>query len=99
MKTLLLYQIDKVKGEQIRWVCLPLHISCVVVPPLVPPLAEEMMVFGGFTQSEVFELLDALRRQGIQPPRLKAMLTPHNAGWDPHRLQRELLEEEKRMNK
>jgi hypothetical protein len=47
----------------------------------------------------VFELLDALRRQGIQPPRLKAMLTPHNAGWDPHRLQRELLEEEKRMNK
>jgi hypothetical protein len=30
---------------------------------------------------------------------LKAMLTPHNAGWDPHRLQRELLEEEKRMNK
>jgi hypothetical protein len=68
-----------------------------MVPPFAPPLAEEMMVFSGGTQREVFALLDALRRAGVTPPRLKAMLTPSNAAWDALALQRELTEEAERM--
>jgi hypothetical protein len=62
-----------------------------LVPPFAPPLSEEMMVFSGFCQKEVFSLLDKLRRAGLQPPRLKAVLTPSNAGWDALMLQRQLV--------
>jgi hypothetical protein len=67
------------------------------VPPFAPPLTQEMMVCCGFTQQEVFTLLDRLRRAGIQPPRLKASLTPTNAQWDALTLQRELWEEAQRL--
>jgi hypothetical protein len=68
------------------------------VPPFAPSLTEEMAVFSGFRQAEIFSLLEALRRAGVQVPRLKAMLTPSNAAWDALTLQRELMEEAKRMN-
>ena len=41
---------------------------------------DECMVFAGFDRTELNSLLDSLKGSGIRVP-LKAVLTPHNAGW------------------
>ena len=53
---------------------------------------EDMLVMANFTQQLANRLLAALK-QGRLPIRLKAVVTPTNAQWDPVRLHSELTAE------
>ena len=60
------------------------------------PLPCEMMVFCALPDAAVSAFLAAMR-QGRCPVSLKAVLTEHNADWDPETLCRELSEEHRKM--
>lgn len=67
-------------------------------------VAEEMMVLVDLSEMELDRFLQAYRESGIAPVSLKAVLTPHNQGWDSVALYRELIREReeflrKRMEK
>ncbi len=54
---------------------------------------EEMLVMVNFTGQLLQAFLNALRRGRVPAIALKAVLTPHNEGWDSLRLRDELLRE------
>ena len=60
------------------------------------PLGERMMVLCGL-EDRLDALLPALTRAGVGPECLKAVLTPHNRGWNVLRIHQELLRERKAM--
>lgn len=57
---------------------------------------DECMVFAGFDRTELNSLLDSLKSSGVRVP-LKAVLTPHNAGWKLNDLIAELKKEHEYM--
>ena len=61
--------------------------------PERPPFDDEMMVMAGFKGPLGASFLNAFRQQGLQPIRLKAMLTETNSQWDAYQLHSELSEE------
>ena len=54
---------------------------------------EEMLVMAHFPPALVQAFLQGLRRAGVRPGGLKAMLTPTNAQWDSRALHAELCKE------
>ena len=54
---------------------------------------EEMLVMAHFPPALVQAFLQGLRRAGVRPGGLKAVLTPTNAQWDSHALHTELCKE------
>ena len=65
--------------------------------PAAMPFGDEMLLMAAFTGAQVDNLLAGLRREGLAPVRLKAVLSPFNAGWDSLTLRRSLAEEAARM--
>ncbi len=63
------------------------------------PLGGEMMVFCGLSEEQLDGLLSALRRAGIGPDCLKAVLTAHNRNWNALTLFGELSAEHRAMNR
>ncbi|HIR07987.1 MAG TPA: DUF3783 domain-containing protein [Candidatus Pullichristensenella stercoripullorum] len=57
------------------------------------PFAEEMLVMANFPAPLVQAFLQGLRRAGVRPAALKAVLTPTNARWDSRTLYNELCKE------
>ncbi len=54
---------------------------------------DEMLVLVDFTEAALDRFLQTYRESGIAPVSLKAVLTPHNQGWDSVALYRELVRE------
>lgn len=67
-----------------------------VMPYSGGPLGGRMLVLCGL-EAQLEVLLPVLRRAGAGPECLKAMLTPHNRGWNAVMLYGELLREHKEM--
>ena len=59
----------------------------------VCPFEEEMLVMALFPAGMMNAFLQAMRRAGISPVALKAVLTPTNAAWNSVRLHEELSRE------
>ncbi len=59
---------------------------------------EEMLVFKGFTEKQLDELLLRFRSNKIPKVNLKAVLTPSNQTWDSITLYKELKKEHEQMN-
>ena len=68
--------------------------------PQKEPLAipERMLVFCGFTERGIGELLSQFRRAKLPPVPMKAVLTEHNSGWSFYRLYQELRLEHEAMS-
>ena len=64
--------------------------------PLAIP--ERMLVFCGFTERGIGELLSQFRRAKLPPVPMKAVLTEHNSGWSFYRLYQELRLEHEAMS-
>ena len=58
----------------------------------------EMAVMAFFPDKLIDELFQALRKNGVERPRLMAVLTPTNRSWTMERLYRELQKEYAAMN-
>lgn len=61
------------------------------------PFADEMLLMAAFPGPLTDALLAGLRRTGLAPVPLKAVLTLFNMGWDSVRLHRELSAEAARL--
>ena len=61
--------------------------------PQAAPFADEMLVMALFPAGMMNVFLQAMRRAGIAPVSLKAVLTPTNAAWNSARLHEELCRE------
>ena len=61
--------------------------------PDTPPVPEPMLIFCGLPEGNLDRMLSALRRMGVPRTVLKAVLTPHNAGWTVRALYTELCSE------
>lgn len=59
----------------------------------VPQFTEEMLVFDGFDDEELYEFLNAMKRTGMRFISLKASVTEFNKGWTPAALGAELIRE------
>ncbi|MCI9052633.1 MAG: DUF3783 domain-containing protein [Lachnospiraceae bacterium] len=59
---------------------------------------EEMLVFKGFTEKQLDEVLLRFRSNKIPKVNLKAVLTPSNQTWDSITLYKELKKEHEKMN-
>ena len=59
----------------------------------VQPFEDEMLVMALFPAGMMNAFLQAMRRMGVAPVALKAVLTPTNAAWDSVRLHEELSRE------
>ena len=57
------------------------------------PLPEEMLVMARFPAGLMQAFLQGIRKSGLRPVSLKAMLTPTNAAWDSRALALELSKE------
>lgn len=64
----------------------------------LPELEESVLVMRNFTGGRLDYLLYNLRKSGIPPIPLKAVLTPSNADWTFYQLYEELKEEHARMH-
>ena len=60
-------------------------------------LREELLVFCGFTEERLDELLDKLRKAGVPRRILKAVLTETNAHWTVYELCDHLAEERRKF--
>ena len=58
----------------------------------------EMAVMGFFPDALIDELFQAIRKNGLERPRLMAVLTPTNRSWTCERLYRELQREAAALN-
>lgn len=67
-----------------------------VMPYAGGPLGGRMLVLCGL-EKQLDALLPVLRQAGAGPECLKAVLTPHNRGWNAVMLYTELLREHKEM--
>ena len=67
-----------------------------VMPYAGGPLGGRMLVLCGL-EKQIDALLPVLRQAGAGPECLKAVLTPHNRGWNPVMLYGELLREHREM--
>lgn len=61
--------------------------------------SEEMMIFCGFSNDDIYQFLAQYKAAGIAPVWLKASLTPNNIQWNSIELHKELSEEHRMMNK
>lgn len=61
------------------------------------PLPEPLLLLCGLTSGGLDRLLPALRKAGVPPRCLKAILTPHNAGWTLRALYGELTKEREEL--
>ncbi len=61
--------------------------------------SEEMMIFCGFSNDDIYQFLAQYKAAGITPVWLKASLTPNNIQWNSIELHKELSEEHRMMNK
>lgn len=59
----------------------------------------EMLVMAHFPAGMLQALLGGMRRMGVAPVALKAMLTPTNAAWDSARLHAEIASEHEAMTR
>lgn len=64
-----------------------------------PAFSDEMMLFCGFTNDDIYDFLSRYKAAGIAPVHLKATLTPHNVGWNSLEIHDELTKEHEAMNK
>lgn len=63
-----------------------------------PQIGGEMAVMAFFSDTLIDTLLEAIRHNGLERPRLLAVLTPTNRSWTMERLYRELQKEYAAMN-
>ena len=63
------------------------------LPYMGGPLGGRMVVFCGVEEKQLDQLLQTLSKGGAGPDCLKAVLTPHNRGWNALKLYQELLRE------
>ncbi len=68
-------------------------------PMFQPAFREEMLVFACPGNEQVFAFLDRLRKDGVTPPALKAVITPANRLWTAERLCRELKAEQRTLER
>ncbi len=68
------------------------------IAPSAVTFSEEMMVFGGFEQVEIYQFLSAYKAAKIDPVWLKASLTKHNVQWNSLQLYDELSKEHRQIN-
>lgn len=59
----------------------------------VKGITEEMLVMSGMDSQRIDTFLEAWKKAGLAPVALKAVLTPGNIFWNPHRLFSELNRE------
>lgn len=62
-----------------------------------PVMEEELLVFCGFSDEGLDELLENLKKAGVPKIPLKAVLTETNAGWTIYQLYGQLREEHAQM--
>lgn len=75
-----------------------LDTSNIDVPYDGKGFSEEMLVFKGFTEKQLDEVLLRFRSNKIPKVNLKAVLTPSNQIWDSITLYEELKKEHEKMN-
>lgn len=63
------------------------------LPVSVPAFSDEMMLFCGFTNDDIYTFLSQCKAAGIAPVALKATLTPNNVQWNSLELHAELCNE------
>ena len=63
-----------------------------------PAFSDEMMLFCGFTNDDIYTFLSRYKAAGIAPVALKAALTPHNVQWNSLEIHKELSEEHRQMH-
>ena len=68
-------------------------------PVPAPPVPEPMLIFCGLTDGGLDRMLSDLRRAEVPRTVLKAVLTPHNAGWTVSALYAELCSERAAMSR
>lgn len=63
----------------------------------VPPLysQSELMIFSGLSNDKLDIFLERYKKEGMQPVRLKAIVTPFNCMWSIYDLTKELIKENK----
>ena len=62
-----------------------------------PVMEEELLIFCGFSDERLDELLENLKKAGVPKIPLKAVLTEINAGWTIYQLYGQLREEHAQM--
>ncbi len=62
-------------------------------PKARPAFSEPLLVMAYFDQPMTARLFALLREKGMEPPRLRAVLTPYNCRWSAAQLRDELLKE------
>ena len=76
---------------------------CGMMPrqPVAPsqPFARELAILCGFDNKALDGFLAAWKKTGLEPIRLKAMLTPTNALWTAERLYQEIAAEDAAMRR
>lgn len=66
--------------------------------PALPAPARPVLVLSGFTRARMDQLFAALRREGLPPIDLKAVVTPTNVSWTLGELCAELAREHEAMH-
>ncbi|MCQ2454302.1 MAG: DUF3783 domain-containing protein [Clostridia bacterium] len=62
-------------------------------PKALPAFREPLLLMAYFDQPMTVRLFALLRQKGMEPPRLRAVLTPFNCRWSAAQLRGELLRE------
>lgn len=63
-----------------------------------PVFTDEMLIFCGFNNDDIYTFLSHYKAAGISPVHLKAALTPHNVQWNSIEIHKELSEEHRQLN-
>lgn len=63
-----------------------------------PPVTEEVLLLKNFTSERLDALLAGMRKTGLPPIQLKAVVTEHNVGWTFASLAEELRREHNAIN-
>ena len=63
-----------------------------------PAMDKELLLFCGFTEERLDELLNRMEKAGVPKIGLKAIMTETNAHWTVYQLYRQLLEEQAEWN-
>ncbi len=82
-------------GQKLEALCGLQPVSTVAGKALI---GGEMALMAFFPDAMIDALLEAIRRNGLEKPRLMAVLTPTNRSWTMERLYRELQKEYAAVN-
>ena len=86
---------DEQAGQRLEALC---GLSALVPAAQKTKIGGEMAVMAFFPEKLMDALFDAIRKNGLEKPRLMAVLTPTNRMWTLERLYQELQKEYAAMN-